>query len=504
MLFVGPLLRASDHADPIHLPLLPWELLSEDQFSNKEIREFTSGITDLFVFPVDEFDHPISFPQMNERRTPMSQEEWDKFHRLTFAQRADILKGTSRDLRKKALMAATPAPENEAMTASREEIALYENLGPTERLDWQKLKDAQKQKTKSLVLILCVRPRLPAEYPEQIAPGKKGKLELKPYEYKIHLDPDAPLEFDTNETDPMKRSMFYSYRARYGGNMAPENFTKINSRISFSFKLTDDVQLDGDVKIVAPDGAKGRDRIQTFVGLRDDPFIFPPFFRTNVVAMVLKVPIEFFGDQSKWAVWVGSYRDGKKLDHGGRSLRTQQPRFAQIWNEYEPKDQPAVFDHERAHPMILRDLLVKANIPTLFNFRNWDVFPDVMVYNRDYDCRYPNGRLLTDDVSALLAENGDGLLQEISYEGDTWPRRTQNDKAFLPQFPYLAAPWTPMEKTANPLPQHPPVEKDPLGLSWQNKLLIIAAALAVLVILVGIGVFIGKWLAAKKYRERYL
>ncbi|WP_410965940.1 DUF4331 family protein, partial [Salmonella sp. SAL4438] len=65
---------------------------------------------------------------------------------------------------------------------------------------------------------------------------------------------------------------------------------------------------------------------------------------------------------------------------------------------------------------------------------------------------FPNGRYLSDDVAALLAQHGDTLLFELSHQHPNggWPRRTTNVKPFLKttedkpmdaEFPYLAEPW---------------------------------------------------------------
>jgi hypothetical protein len=76
-----------------------------------------------------------------------------------------------------------------------------------------------------------------------------------------------------------------------------------------------------------------------------------------------------------------------------------------------------------------------------FLIRKYDLAPDVMIYTNRFPAGFPNGRLLTDDVSAQLCTTGDCLLQEISFIEGGWPRATTNDKPFLADFPYLAEPW---------------------------------------------------------------
>ena len=83
-----------------------------------------------------------------------------------------------------------------------------------------------------------------------------------------------------------------------------------------------------------------------------------------------------------------------------------------------------------------------------FQIRKYDLVPDVMIYTNRFPAGFPNGRLLTDDVNAILCTTGDCLLQELSFiEGD-WPRATKNDKDFLPDWPYLAEPWADKQEPA--------------------------------------------------------
>ncbi len=500
LLLAAPPLPASDHADPVRIPM-PWELLDDAKPKKADVKALTAGITDLFVFPVDENDRPISFPQADEKSAPFSAEERAKLGALTLAQRATIL-AAPRKARTQMLAAAAASDPAMASQPTREEMTRLERLTPRERSERQTLTAEQRARIKALVLILCVRRAIPAD---------GAKLQLAPYTYEIHLDHTTPVTFDPPDgAPPEAATKVYSDRARYGGSIA--NPERIERKITFSFQLTDDATLARfEHAGLVDDAAKARvihfpasDAAGPQSAIRDDPFIFPPFFRTNVVAMAAKVPIECFGDQHTWIVWAESKRGGKQIDHVGRSLRTQQPRFAQIFNDVEPKDQVAVFENARKNPAFLRDALVRLDIPALFNFRNWDAAPDVMIYNAAFDCRYPNGRLLTDDVASELAENGDTLLMELSYVGDTWPRRNENDKPFEAKFPYLAAPWTPAEVEKNPLPKNPPVLQDPVALSWQNKAIIVVGTLLLAGVLAGIGWVFGTWRCHRKYRDRYL
>ena len=204
---------ASDHADPVELPI--FNLLDDAKPSPDQDKKLAGGITDLFVFPVDESDQPV-------------------------------------------------------------------------------LKGDQIARVKSFVFILCVRPILPPNPP---------KLELTPYTYAIHIDTSTPITFEPGAT-----------RARYGGSIA--NPEKIHENYTLRFQLNDDTTLKK-FETDFPAGA-AKDRIVHFPSgsesaIKDDPFIFPPFFRTNVLAMAAKVPIECFPpDKRAWIIWGTSSRNGRQ------------------------------------------------------------------------------------------------------------------------------------------------------------------------------------------------
>ena len=96
----------------------------------------------------------------------------------------------------------------------------------------------------------------------------------------------------------------------------------------------------------------------------------------------------------------------------------------------------------------------------LFKIRSYDYFPDVMIYTKQYEVGFPNGRKLTNAVAALTCDQGDCPLVESSYiDSPQWPRATENDKPFLKEFPYLAAAWPPPE----PKPMEPIGVRGTLG-----------------------------------------
>jgi hypothetical protein len=266
---------------------------------------------------------------------------------------------------------------------------------------------------------------------------------LSPYEYVVNFDLTTPVKFDKDDE-----------RARYGGSIpTPE---KIHPDVTFTMHLNDDVTL----KSINVKGLKDPDKIKVYTGVRDDPFIFPRFFKVNIITMAFSIPKDAFpADQQDFILWGTTSKDGKQLDHVGRSIRTQLPRFGWI-NLAPPSEHVKILMEKKAQIDKIYNFIkgteewyVRALadvIEPFFLIRKYDLVPDVMVYSNRYPPVYPNGRQLADDVVAQTCDFGDCLLRELSFiEGD-WPRATANDKAFLDTFPYQAEPWP--EKPEAPPP----------------------------------------------------
>lgn len=76
-------------------------------------------------------------------------------------------------------------------------------------------------------------------------------------------------------------------------------------------------------------------KVNVQAGIYDDPFIFPRFFRRNVVGIVTSIPLDRIPPLSSTAslqeehpliLWATTHgKDGMQIDHVGRSLRTQLP-----------------------------------------------------------------------------------------------------------------------------------------------------------------------------------
>lgn len=208
------------------------------------------------------------------------------------------------------------------------------------------------------------------------------------------------------------------------------------------------LSIDKTRKLVKAQGLKaGAINIQT--GIFDDPFIFPRFFRSNVVGIVTSIPIKLLrhsdgspASNAPILLWATTHLpDGKQSDHVGRSLRTQLPRFGYL-NDKHPSNHVSTIMRVHDAPNLMENVLSTFLSP-LEAHRHYDNAPDVMIYDLRKPAKFPNGRWLGDDVSKTLADAGETLLLELSYaESRQFPRSTTNDKEFRALFPYLAPRWT--------------------------------------------------------------
>lgn len=329
-----------------------------------------------------------------------------------------------------------------------------------------------------LIVSLCVR--------RALRPEQAGTLDLAPYRFRIHIDVAPPVRFADRGAEagaPLAdvhrdRSM----QALYGGIIThPEDI--VSTRV-LEFALSLRPEGEPTVELASTPLASGflgpgtnikalegtaqpvGDAIEVTAGLFDDPFIFPRFFRTNVVGVVASIPISTLmtpppaPDPPKpppavpIVLWATTHRDGEPVDHVGRSLRTQLPRFGHL-NGVRPADHVKAIQRVHDAPSVMEALLGRIVAP-LFAHRHYDTVPDVVIYDLRRPARYPNGRWLEDDVAKTLADAGETLLLELSYaESREFERATRNDKPFRtstyseplatnPQepFPYFAAPWT--------------------------------------------------------------
>ena len=283
-----------------------------------------------------------------------------------------------------------------------------------------------------LVLVLGTRRALQSGKP----------YDLEPFEFAIHMDLNSAVSYDNEEVV-----------ARYGGRVVDP--AEIAATVSFKFRLYENtnrksVSLDGvDEELVAKLQSQLADgTIRVWTGVRDDPFIFPRFFKRNIIAMVLSIPFSSFPGEKDWVLWATTHRvqGGRQVDHVGRSNRTQLARFDFLNrihpSEQVPKIRGKIESGQKIQEFLMKYLAPGADLFTyVFRLRKYDAQPDVMIFTTRREAGFPNGRRLADDVAGLTCAQGDCALQEVAFIEGGWPRKTSTDVPFLDGMPYLGRPW---------------------------------------------------------------
>jgi hypothetical protein len=343
-----------------------------------------------------------------------------------------------------------------------------------------------------LIISLCVVRALNPLVPG--VPGQEKNLNFKDIKFRVHFDLDPKVVGSSGDQDStvfkllestnpgdVNHDMVRSMQKLYGGIITePDNITEDASlefelaatttggttRVAISgTPRTDGFRAKPNVVRSAADLRSGVINIQT--GIFDDPFIFPRFFRKNVVGIVTAIPLSAVPlphGKAPILLWATSHKRGKQIDYVGRSLRTQLPRFGYL-NGKMPSEHVKEITRVHEHPTVMENILATFISP-LEAHRHYDSVPDVMIYDLRTPARFPNGRALEDDVAKTLADAGETLLLELSYaESKQFPRAEENDKEFRKStrfldaankpeflFPYLAPPWTKdeMEKAKEP------------------------------------------------------
>ncbi len=289
-----------------------------------------------------------------------------------------------------------------------------------------------------MVVIFNVRRALTAPKPYK---------DLEPIEFVVHMDLHSPVSFSDA-----------SDLAHYGGTVTnPEG---LKSDVTIKVHLNEDATLKSGYPSF--EGLKNPESIRVFAGVRDDPFIFPRFFKKNVISMVMSIPMSSFPDgQKDWILWGSTYKDGVQLDHVGRSNRSQLARFDSL-NPLPPTEHVAEIMKLMASTNGLYTVLNKYKqtkaiaglVQYVLQIRQYDVATDVMIYTDRFPPGFPNGRRLTDDIVGLTCATGDCILQELAYvEGKVdkgYPRQLVNDKPFLDDFPYVGEPFPDSPEAAPP------------------------------------------------------
>lgn len=321
-----------------------------------------------------------------------------------------------------------------------------------------------------LIIVLGARRALVTQEP----------FDLKPYWFSVHLDLDSPVSFD----DPRRNAI-------YGGRV--ERPEAIGEDVRLAVRLNDDATV-AERRI---NNLADPSEVRLWTGVRDDPFIFPSFFATNIIAVAWSLPRSALpSDSSPILIWgTTTTGDGEQIDHVGRANRTQLPRF-DFLNPLPPSEHVAAIESRREKGSRVQRLISRYLAPVtglyelVFKLRPYDVAPDVLIYSAQRPPGFPNGRQLTDDVVGLTCAQGDCFFLDLAFartdavrgnlEGPACPavetpdgfRRKTNDKRFLDVFPYLAEPWT-----------HETCLQRPAGKSVSPIWLAAALAVIVLVIL---------------------
>ena len=313
----------------------------------------------------------------------------------------------------------------------------------------------------NLVLVMNVHGFIP--------PAEAGSVALDPrllYEFKIDTNGDA-VEDRVIQARVMGSGT--SQMVHFRGPVAP-TVTGTRSRVvpgadavSVAFTST------GDARVQSGGGLTG------FAGVRDDPFFFDfaryqqidagkadsfrnpgidTFAGTNVIALVVEVPISAIGGGPKLGVWGTISRPAGmrvRKDTGARegmdAMYNQVDRHGIPGNAVVFIPKPQTPEYNRAAPardvanyrdeVIAKLVGFKQPRPEAIKIANM-VLPDILTIDTSRPTQYPNGRAPGDDVitaNLMTIFDQNEKLNDDHVNG--------NDKPFLNAFPYLAPPHTP-------------------------------------------------------------
>lgn len=245
----------------------------------------------------------------------------------------------------------------------------------------------------NLVLILCTDPTVPVSATEYKFPTD--------VEYTFNFDNDAEVAPDGTIVDKNNIEEDIVIKIRFKEDGKPViNGDRIASFISFPFMLfacasSDDSSIEESIT-------------NFFAGPRDDPFIRGPRIGKNVAAIVLELPLDIVTKQNgTLLIWSTTKVDGLPGDFQERFGTPFKSQFNTELNSTHPKE----------------------------DFKNFGIEPDVMVLNATLPSRFPNGRVLEDDVVDIVCPDiCDNVLETDA------PFPSENDVPFLSEFPFLAPP----------------------------------------------------------------
>ncbi len=245
----------------------------------------------------------------------------------------------------------------------------------------------------NLVLAMGIQPFLPAGVTELIFP--------KDVTYRFLIDRNSAVTF--KDCDKL---------AAFGGCISEPHRIQEDIVFEITFSANNRSQLQA--KGFSEDAWRELEgRIKLFSGIRSEAFIFAPFVKLNIAAIVLEIPLEAIRkDQDALLIWAAltvETSSGTFQDHAGRALRS-------------------MFNHNLngLHPKLHQQQL---GAP-----------PDVLILNTGAPVKFPNGRELGDDVVDILAGAGEGQARSIELSRSDGSATVKDVKRFLDRFPYLAPP----------------------------------------------------------------
>lgn len=243
----------------------------------------------------------------------------------------------------------------------------------------------------NLVLSVCMNPAIP---PEATSYTFASDLVVQ-----IVINKSTPVGFDDAED-----------LATYGGTILNNSrLAKHDIELTFTF-------ANPAAPLLKTNGLSlsRLNEVQTFIGLRDDPFIRGPRQGRNVAAIVVEMPLDMVTPADStilaWATSQVPTLTGPFQDMAGRALRSMFPENDPM-NTLEPWQHATVMG----------------------------VVPDVVIFDTSRPVAYPNGRELADDVVDLVGDPR-VLMNDA-------PFPATNDLPFLTEFPYLSPPHGPPAAT---------------------------------------------------------
>ncbi len=195
----------------------------------------------------------------------------------------------------------------------------------------------------------------------------------------------------------------------------------------------------GDVASLAKIGLP----VQTFAGLRDDPFIRGPQKGRNIAAMAVELPLSLFthGRQKTLVSWASS---NVACDDPAICLS---PQFAATeFEEVAGRSFGSMFSPEQ---LVINNLHPSQHVAAMGGLAlpqlgGRTVPPDVMIFDTSKPQSFPNGRELNDDIIDLIAPNDTrveglraGETLACAASNDPLDCPTGNDVPHSASFPYL-------------------------------------------------------------------